>query len=78
MRGYIPLDRHGVHVVFQLIWRRYEHGAIILEDERGEATSIPLGQVSYAVCVRALAELERSTMMILTASARPFSTTHPV
>ena len=28
--GYIPLDRHGAHVFFQLISRRYERGAIIL------------------------------------------------
>jgi DNA replication protein DnaC len=28
--GYIPLDRHGAHLFFQLISRRYERGAIIL------------------------------------------------
>lgn len=28
--GYIPLDRHGAHMFFQLISRRYERGAIIL------------------------------------------------
>jgi len=28
--GYIPLDRHGAHLFFQLISRRYARGAIIL------------------------------------------------
>jgi DNA replication protein DnaC len=28
--GSIPLDRHGAHLCFQLISRRYERGAIIL------------------------------------------------
>jgi DNA replication protein DnaC len=28
--GYIPIDRHGAHLFFQLISRRYERGAIIL------------------------------------------------
>jgi DNA replication protein DnaC len=28
--GYIPIDRHGAHVLFQLISRRYERGALIL------------------------------------------------
>ncbi len=28
--GYIPVDRHGAHLLFQLISRRYERGAIIL------------------------------------------------
>jgi DNA replication protein DnaC len=28
--GYIPIDRHGAHLFFQLISRRYERGAILL------------------------------------------------
>src|SRR5262249_58937114 len=28
--GYIPIDRHGAHLFFQLISRRDERGAIIL------------------------------------------------
>ena len=28
--GYIPIDRHGANLFFQLISRRYEKGAIIL------------------------------------------------
>src|SRR4029450_1017283 len=28
--GYIPIDRHGAHLFFQLISHRYERGAIIL------------------------------------------------
>ncbi len=28
--GYIPMDRQGAHLLFQLISRRYERGAIIL------------------------------------------------
>jgi DNA replication protein DnaC len=28
--GYIPIDRHGAHLFFQLIARRYERGAIML------------------------------------------------
>lgn len=28
--GYLPLDRHGAHLFFQLIARRYEKGALIL------------------------------------------------
>jgi DNA replication protein DnaC len=28
--GYIPIDRHGAHLFFQLISRRYERGAMIL------------------------------------------------
>jgi DNA replication protein DnaC len=28
--GYIPIDRHGAHLFFQLLSRRYERGAIIL------------------------------------------------
>jgi DNA replication protein DnaC len=28
--GYIPIDRHGAHLFFQLISRRYERGAIML------------------------------------------------
>lgn len=33
--GYIPVDRHGAHLFFQLISRRYERGAIILTSNRG-------------------------------------------
>jgi DNA replication protein DnaC len=28
--GYLPIDRHGAHLFFQLISRRYERGAMIL------------------------------------------------
>jgi len=28
--GYIPIDRQGAHLFFQLVSRRYERGAIIL------------------------------------------------
>src|SRR5712691_3328357 len=28
--GYIPIDRHGANLFFQLVSRRYERGAIIL------------------------------------------------
>jgi len=27
---YIPIDRHGAHLLFQLVSRRYEKGAMIL------------------------------------------------
>ena len=33
--GYIPIDRHGAHMFFQLISRRYEKGALILTSNRG-------------------------------------------
>jgi DNA replication protein DnaC len=33
--GYIPIDRHGAHLFFQLISRRYEKGALILTSNRG-------------------------------------------
>jgi DNA replication protein DnaC len=33
--GYIPIDRHGAHLFFQLISRRYERGAIILTSNQG-------------------------------------------
>jgi DNA replication protein DnaC len=33
--GYIPMDRHGGHLFFQLISRRYERGSIILTSNRG-------------------------------------------
>ncbi|MBI3062234.1 MAG: ATP-binding protein [Deltaproteobacteria bacterium] len=33
--GYIPVDRHGAHLFFQLISRRYERGAVILTSNRG-------------------------------------------
>lgn len=32
--GYIPIDRHGAHLFFQLISRRYERGAMILTSNR--------------------------------------------
>jgi DNA replication protein DnaC len=32
--GYIPVDRHGAHLFFQLISRRYERGALILTSNR--------------------------------------------
>ena len=32
--GYIPIDRHGAHLFFQLISRRYERGAVILTSNR--------------------------------------------
>ena len=32
--GYIPIDRHGAHLFFQLISRRYEKGALILTSNR--------------------------------------------
>ena len=33
--GYIPVDIHGAHLLFQLISRRYERGSIILTSNRG-------------------------------------------
>ena len=33
--GYIPIDRHGAHLFFQLVRRRYEKGALILTSNRG-------------------------------------------
>lgn len=32
--GYIPMDRHGAHLFFQLVSRRYERGALILTSNR--------------------------------------------
>jgi len=32
--GYIPIDRHGAHLFFQLVSRRYEKGAVILTSNR--------------------------------------------
>jgi DNA replication protein DnaC len=32
--GYIPIDRHGAHLFFQLISRRYERGALIVTSNR--------------------------------------------
>lgn len=32
--GYIPIDRHGAHLFFQLISRRYERGALIPTSNR--------------------------------------------
>jgi len=32
--GYIPIDRHGAHLFFQLISRRYEKGALIITSNR--------------------------------------------
>jgi DNA replication protein DnaC len=32
--GYIPIDRHGAHLFFQLISRRYERGTLILTSNR--------------------------------------------
>lgn len=33
--GYVPVDQHGAHLLFQLISRRYERGSIILTSNRG-------------------------------------------
>jgi DNA replication protein DnaC len=33
--GYIPMDTHGAHLLFQIISRRYERGSIILTSNRG-------------------------------------------
>ena len=33
--GYFPIDRHGAHLFFQLVSRRYENGALILTSNRG-------------------------------------------
>lgn len=35
--GYVPVDVHGAHLLFQLISRRYERGSIILTSNRGFA-----------------------------------------
>jgi DNA replication protein DnaC len=32
--GYIPIDRHGAHLFFQLVSRRYEKGALVLTSNR--------------------------------------------
>ena len=33
--GYIPIDRHGANLFFQLISRRYEKGSILLTSNQG-------------------------------------------
>jgi DNA replication protein DnaC len=33
--GYVPVDVHGAHLLFQLISRRYEKGSVILTSNRG-------------------------------------------
>jgi DNA replication protein DnaC len=33
--GYVPVDQHGAHLLFQLISRRYERGSIVLTSNRG-------------------------------------------
>ncbi|HWP98241.1 MAG TPA: IS21-like element helper ATPase IstB [Syntrophomonadaceae bacterium] len=33
--GYVPVDPHGAHLLFQLISRRYEKGSIVLTSNRG-------------------------------------------
>lgn len=33
--GYVPVDTHGAHLLFQLISRRYEKGSIIVTSNRG-------------------------------------------
>ena len=33
--GYVPVDTHGAHLLFQIISRRYEHSSIILTSNRG-------------------------------------------
>ena len=33
--GYVPVDPHGAHLLFQIISRRYERGSIILTSNRG-------------------------------------------
>jgi len=33
--GYVPVDTHGAHLLFQIISRRYEKGSIILTSNRG-------------------------------------------
>lgn len=33
--GYVPVDQHGAHLLFQLISRRYERGSIIITSNRG-------------------------------------------
>jgi DNA replication protein DnaC len=32
--GYIPIDRHGAHLFFQLVSRRYEKGSLVLTSNR--------------------------------------------
>jgi DNA replication protein DnaC len=32
--SYIPIDRHGAHLLFQLVSRHYEKGAMILTSKR--------------------------------------------
>ena len=33
--GYVPVDTHGAHLLFQIISRRYEKGSVILTSNRG-------------------------------------------
>ncbi|NLC53725.1 MAG: ATP-binding protein, partial [Firmicutes bacterium] len=33
--GYVPVDTHGAHLLFQLISRRYEKSSIVLTSNRG-------------------------------------------
>ena len=33
--GYVPVDTHGAHLLFQIISRRYERGSIIITSNRG-------------------------------------------
>ena len=33
--GYVPVDTHGAHLLFQIISRRYERGSIVLTSNRG-------------------------------------------
>ena len=33
--GYVPIDPHGAHLLFQVISRRYEKGSIIITSNRG-------------------------------------------
>jgi DNA replication protein DnaC len=33
--GYVPVDTHGAHLLFQIISRRYERGSVILTSNRG-------------------------------------------
>jgi DNA replication protein DnaC len=40
----IPIDRHGTHLFFKLISRRYERGAIILTSNQGSALHVMLAQ----------------------------------
>ena len=33
--GYVPVDTHGAHLLFQIVSRRYEKGSIVLTSNRG-------------------------------------------